>query len=175
MALGKGKNKIEDAQVVEPKGNVSAKDKAAATAKAAKEKAEAAKAKKDEAAAAKEAEKAEKEAKKKEEAEAKEAKKLEDAEKRESMKGLSKLLRSFLARIKYMVYMDNPAAGIEGIENLNWSLSFVNSVGSTITVTRGETTNEIAWTMVTAKKQKTNGVCAADAESLETLFASWEA
>jgi sRNA-binding protein len=159
MAIGK--KKTETTEAPDPKSTTSAKDvaKAKAEAKAEEQKRKA----------------AEKEKEKEEAKAAKAEEKKAAAEKREAMKGLSKLLRSFLARIKYMIYMDNPAAGIEGIENLTWTLTFVNSEGTTITVVRGESTTEIAWTMVDSKKKKTTGVCATDVEALEELFATFPA
>jgi len=166
IGAAKGKEVIEDADVVDPKGTVSAKDKAAANKVAAEEKA----AEKAAAKAAADAEKAEaKEKADTEKAEAKEKAK----EEREAGKGLSKLLRSFLARIKYMVYMDNPAAGIEGIDNLGWTLQFTNSKGALTTVTRGTSTTEIEITVGEGKKAVVT-TSAADGETLETLFATWE-
>lgn len=166
IGAAKGKEVIEDAEVVEIKSAPSAKDKAAANKAAAEEKAA-------EKAAAKEKADAEKAKAKEAEAEEKAAAKLAAKEEREAGKGLSKLLRSFLARIKYMIYMDNPAASIEGIDNLGWILQFTNSKGVLITVTRGASTTEIEITIGEGKKAVVT-TSATDAETLETLFAGWD-
>lgn len=48
-----------------------------------------------------------------------------------------KLYNSFRARVKYMLYMDNPAlGGLEGRENLGWALKHRNSTGDIYTVER---------------------------------------
>lgn len=112
-----------------------AKAKAADEAKAAKERAAEEKAKAAEVKAAAAAKAAEEKAAK---AAADKAKAAADyAAKIEAQKAATatrhqqeKLFRSFVARVKYMRYMDNPAlGGLEGLESIGWSFSYTTADG----------------------------------------------
>jgi hypothetical protein len=139
---------------------------------------EAAKAKADELKAAK-AEKAEEKAKEK--AEKKEAEDALKAEKKATLEankalktGPGKVLKSLIARIKYMRYMDNPNSVLEGVENLGWELSLTNSEGTLYTVTRGEEIGTIDFTVKETGKKAEAGTCDSDEEPLIAIVGTWK-
>lgn len=162
-AAEKAKKAAAEAKANEAKA---AKEKAEKEKEAAANK-EKAKKEKEAAAAAK---KAEKEAAKQEKAEAREA----DKAQREALKGgPGKRLRSLIARIKYMIYMDNPSAGIEDIELLTWTLSLTNTQGTIYTAVRGETTEEVILTVQEKGKKAVSVTVAATQEALEEAMKDW--
>lgn len=154
--------------------------KAAAKAKAEEAK-EAAKAKANEAKEAKEREaklkaeeKAKKEADKEAEKAAKEAEKAEATKKRELAKTIGKVFRSFIARIKYMTYMDSPSSPIDGIESLGWTLSYTSTTGITYTATRGDDPGTVAYTVKKGTKVIDSGEIVCNEENLTELVKDWE-
>jgi hypothetical protein len=52
-----------------------------------------------------------------------------------------KLMNSFKARVKYMLYMDSPAlGGLDGVEQLGWDLTYTNSTGHILRISRNGST-----------------------------------
>lgn len=158
-----------------PKGKeVSEAAKAAEEAKKkAKEAAEQLKKEKEAAAEAKkkQAEEA-KAAKEKEKEEAAAQRAAEKAERDRLKGGPGKLLRSLIARIKYMGYMDNPSSTLEGIEALTWTLALVTSEGTAITVERGTNLGEASITIKQQGKKAEVSTVAIEDEALKEFFAN---
>jgi hypothetical protein len=87
-------------------------------------------------------------------------------------KAANKLLASFCARVKYMVYMDNPAfGGLAGRESIGWSLRHQTEHGTYVAERTGETV-----TLTVQQKGKPNQTqtVACTTEAIAVAIAAWE-